>query len=238
MWRTALVALTAALLLGCATKKIALDPLRSPEKVAFVLLPSDVLSVSFPLHPELNVAQPVRPDGRVAFDFVGEIQAEGRTPEEIRQELVCLYTPLLKKVEVTVVVSGVDGHRVYVGGEVVNPGLVAMSAPMTVMEAIVQVGGFIRQSARKSEVIVVRRIEGKQHAMTVDVKKALRESETDALYLQPFDIVFVPPTKIDKVGQWVDQHINRLIPENVIFTFDKSLDREDRQTTNQQTLQF
>jgi len=224
------------LLGGCATgSPNPIGPADCPD-AEVVLQPGDVLGVKFPYCPELNEEQAIRPDGKIALQLVGEVEAAQRTPEQLRTELLTLYESKLKNPELTVIVSAFRGRRVYVGGEVSKPGVVMMEGRLTVLGAIMEAGGFLKQSARMSNVIVVRERDGKQHATSVNLNKALQRRESGPFYLEPYDIVYVPRTRIDRVDQWVDQHINQIVPQNVIFTFDKSLDSQETQTGR--TVQF
>jgi polysaccharide export outer membrane protein len=106
---------------------------------------------------------------------------------------------------------------VFVGGQVFKPGVVEMPGPMTALEAVMEVGGFdVRQAERKS-VIVIRYTDGRRHAYKLDLKKAVAGKETKPFYLKPKDIVHVPRTKIAKLNQWIDQHINKIIPDTGFF---------------------
>ena len=182
----------------------------SPTSVA--LGPGDVIDVKFFSVPELNESQTIRPDGRIALQLVGEVMAEGKTPERLRQELSELFAPHLKKPDVTVIVRAFQSRRVYVVGEVLQPGPVALPGPMTVIEAIMTAGGFNTRSANVDNVVLIRHKEGKRYGASLNLSQALKGKETDLLYLEPLDIVFVPRTTIVKVAQWIDQHINQLIP--------------------------
>jgi protein involved in polysaccharide export with SLBB domain len=189
-----------------------LPAIRSERAPVVTLAPGDVVDIKFFYVPELNESQAVRPDGRIALQLVGEVEAQGRTPEQLREDLYRLYTPHLNKPDVTVIIRSFHGRRVLVGGEVKRPGMVEMPGPLTALEAIMQAGGFDESSARISNVVVIRHKGGQRYGASLDFRDALKGKESVEFLLEPLDIVYVPRTKIVKVAQWIDQHINQLIP--------------------------
>ncbi len=224
--RLASVFLMAGLLLGCqptrrnpslSEAEVAFPP-EAPEahvaaKAGVALMPGDVLEIKFFYTPDLNESQPVRPDGKIALQLVGEVEVEGRTPAELRRELLELYVPHLKAPEIAVVVRSLYNRRVFVGGEVMRPGIVEMPGEMTVLGAIMQAGGFDLTEAEVKNVVVIRHGKNRRYGYSVDLKPALTGHETPPFYLGPEDIVYVPRTTIAMVNQWVDQHINKIIPD-------------------------
>lgn len=184
---------------------------------SLALSPGDEVDVRFYYTPELNVTQTVRPDGKIMLQLIGEVEARGKSPDELRAELLQRYGPQLKEPDITVLTRSLYTRRVYVGGQVMSPGVVNMPSQMTVLEAIMQSGGFRLPDAEVRNVVVIRHEDDQRYGYSVDVKLALEGQEAKPFYLQPMDIVHVPRTQITKVGQWVDQHINRLIPQSGLF---------------------
>jgi len=189
----------------------------TPPRVA--LVPGDVIEVKFFYTPELNESQTVRPDGKITLQLIGEIKVEGKIPAELRDELLKLYAPHLKNPEVAVIIRSFYNRRVFVGGEVMTPGIVQMPGTLSVLEAIMQAGGFDMREAELKNVVVIRHKDGQRYGYSVNLKSALAGDETEQFFLEPKDIVYVPRTEIAKLGQWIDQHINKIIPDTgVIFT--------------------
>ena len=227
VWRRAfsavVVAAVGVLVMGCVTvtpPETAEFP--EAEEVRVVLQPGDSLQVRFAYWPELDTQQSIRPDGKIALQLVGEVTAGGLTPEEVRAELLSLYADKLIDPEITIVVASLAGQRVYVGGEVLVPGLVAMQGRLTALEAIMQAGGFKKESAKLATVVVIRRRDDKQYARSLNLRKALEEPSSEPFFLEPFDVVYVPRTNIDRLDQFVDQYINQIIPDSVYASFNYS----------------
>jgi len=173
----------------------------------------DEIELKFYYTPELDITQTVRPDGKISLQLIGEIDVLGKGPSELREELLKLYIPHLKKPEIAVIVRSLLNRRVYVGGQVTTPGVIEMLGEIDVLEAIMEAGGFLLPEAEFRNVIVIRHKEGQRYAYSVNLEDSLKGKGSQPFYLQPRDIVYVPRTKITKVGQWVDQHINKLMPD-------------------------
>ena len=205
--------------LGCQSELEQPHPVEAnPEAIRQVALgPGDTIELKFFYTPELNETQRVRPDGKIALQLVGEIRVEGKNPAELRSTLMELYKPHLKDPEIAVVVRSLERHEVHVGGKVITPGTIEMPRKMTVLEAIMQAGGFDLQEAELANVVVIRHRNGQRHGYSVNVKAALEGQPIEPFYLEPQDIIYVPQTEIAKLNQWIDQHINKVIPDTGLF---------------------
>jgi protein involved in polysaccharide export with SLBB domain len=86
---------------------------------------------------------------------------------------------------------------------VVHPGLVPLNGDLTVLAAIFQAGGF-RPTAKTDSVVLVRD-SGKGSPAATKIKLDDVFLSTPHTKLKPFDVVFVPKSRIAKLNQWVDQ---------------------------------
>lgn len=184
-----------------------------PADTPVTLGPGDVLEVKFLYTPELNVTQVVRPDGKIALQIVGEVTVQGKTPAQLKNHLLQLYSEQLKDPEIVILVQSLYDRSVFVGGQVVRPSMIEMPAQMTAMEAIMRAGGFDWREAEAGSVLVLRHEGSRWKGYKLNLKSAIEGNATHCFYLQPKDIVHVPRTEIAKVDQWVDQHISKLIPD-------------------------
>jgi polysaccharide export outer membrane protein len=208
--------------IGCASTEPARFPTqayspRDPDP-EITLGSGDVLDVKFYYAPELNESQMVRPNGKISLQLIGEVDVQGKTPAQLRQELIGFYKTQLRRPEVAVIVRSLNNRRVYVGGEVKKPSLIPIPGRLTALEAIMQVGGFNMATAELSNVIIIREHNGKFEGRALDFKEILRGKPVPMVALQPRDIVYVPRTKIVELNQWIDQYITRMIP-NVAVTW-------------------
>ena len=207
--------LVASLLAACQASPPPLQPYPEAKREAparVTLKAGDVVEIKFAYANQFNDTQTVRPDGKIEMQLIGEVVAEGKTPGELREELIRLYAVQLKHPELAVVVRGLYERRVYVGGEVNKPGPVDIPGEMTALEAIMLAGGFNLERAEVQSVIVVRKQDGRLVGQTLDFKDALAGRETQPFYLQPRDVVYVSRTTITDVDQWMQQHLWRLLP--------------------------
>jgi polysaccharide export outer membrane protein len=151
----------------------------------------DVLKISFPGAPNLDTQQQVRRDGRVTMPLGGEVVAAGLTPAGLEQELIKVYASQLisKEVSVTVVSST---FTVFVSGSVVRPGKVVADHAISVLEAVMEAGGFDSTKADMRAVVVTRQEGGQYKNYTVDLKLVLEGKQSEPFYLKPGDVVYVP----------------------------------------------
>ena len=196
---------------GCATPRHPWSPsIHSQPDKEFVLAPGDEIEISFLGAPNLDVTQIIRRDGKLSLHMIGEVQAEGKTPKQLQDEVAKLYESQLQIKETSLVVKSMA--PVFVGGAVRQPGQLQVPRPITALEAIMQAGGFFEREAELANVLVIRHRDGKRFGYSLNFKEALVGNPTPVFYLRPYDIVYVPRTPVTKVNQWIDQHINRMLP--------------------------
>ncbi len=160
-----------------------------PEIVA--LREGDVLKISFPGSPTLDTTQQIRRDGKITLPLIGEVQAAGMSAEALQQDLVKLYAPQLSSKEVTVTVAS-STFPVFVTGSVIHPGKIVSDHPITVLDAIMEAGGFDYTKANLKAVRVIRHENDRVVNYTLNLKLLMDGKDNKSFYLQPSDIVFVP----------------------------------------------
>jgi protein involved in polysaccharide export with SLBB domain len=174
--------------------------------------PEDQLDIKFFYNPELNENVTVRPDGKISLQLLDEVTAAGMTPRELTAMLTQSYAKELRKPQITVIVRSFSGQRVYVGGEVTQQGLQTLASGMTVMQAVIQAGGF-KDTAMPSETIVIRKQADNQPVpFKVNLASVISGGGPDAaIVLEPADIVYVPMSPIAEANKFVNQYIERLL---------------------------
>ena len=204
------------LVAGCSSMQPArtvMDMATEPVE-PLTLSPGDVIDVKFFYTPELDESQIVRPDGFISLQLVGDVRVTNLTPGGLQQELLRRYAPHLKNPKITVLVRRTYDGRVWVTGEVKRPGPVQMNGRLTVLEAVMEVGGGTRPTADLNKVLVVRqKNDGRHYGCLVNLKDVLQGREGQQFFLHPRDVVYVPPTSITKANDWVDQYINKMVPQ-------------------------
>lgn len=154
--------------------------------------PSDLLQISVWKDPELTQQVLIRPDGGFSFPLAGEINAVGKTPEELRRELAERLGRYIPDVVVTVVVLEVRGNKIYVIGQVNDPGEFIVNPRVDVMQALSLAGG-TTAFASPSEIFVLRRDNGQQRRMPFNFDAVLRGRDLEQnVLLRSGDVVVVP----------------------------------------------
>jgi protein involved in polysaccharide export with SLBB domain len=166
--------------------------------------------------PDLDDTVVVRPDGRISSTLIDDVQAAGTTPAQLDEALTARYAKYFREPEVSVIVRKFATEKVFVGGEVGQPGMQPLGGDMTVLTAIMQAGGF-KRTARTDSVILLRNAGGKAVAERLNMK-ALMTGVTDRR-IQPFDVIYVPMSRIGKVDAFVDQYMRQLLPITVSAGF-------------------
>jgi polysaccharide biosynthesis/export protein len=177
---------------GCAnTPPSSGVPAHVPTDVQ-TLSAGDVIKISYPGTPSIpETEQQIRRDGRINLTIIGEVKAADKTPGELEKELIAAYSNHLvsKEIKVTVVASA---FSVYVGGAVLKPGKIMPLRALTVLDAIMEAGGFDETRANKKEVRVFRQEGDQVKTYYVNMKDVLNGVQTTPIYLKAHDTVYVP----------------------------------------------
>lgn len=131
----------------------------------------------------------IRPDGKITLPLVGDIDANGRTPGQLRETLVTELKTYMTNPVVTVIVVDVKLPVAYVMGAVNHPGAVTLQDnQLTVLQALALAGG-LKDFASK-DIKILRRSGTGEKAANFNYKDAIHGSAP--VYLHPGDTVVVP----------------------------------------------
>ena len=161
----------------------------------------------------------VRPDGKIDVPRLGEYQAAGFELADVRAVLTEDAADIIHNpVDVIARLTEMTGGRIYVGGEVADPGVYALSATPTVLQAVIMAQGPINTSRMNSVLVMRRNPDGKPYVFKTNLHQVLTQGSTENdFYLRSFDVVYVPKKLISRANLFVEQYINDLVP------FDNSL---------------
>jgi protein involved in polysaccharide export with SLBB domain len=154
------------------------------------LVAGDTVRISFPAAPELNQTQKIGADGTLSLPLVGEVTVSGKTVGELQVELARLYKPQLQDNEVLVSLD-TRAVPVVVSGAVQRPGKIVFERPATVLEAIMEAGGFTPEADLK-KVSLIRIVKGEHETQVVDLRPLLKGKPTPAIYCSGGDVIYVP----------------------------------------------
>lgn len=159
----------------------------------YVVGPEDVLSISVWKNPDLSKTVTVRPDGMISLPLVGDIKAAGLTPEELRKEVLVKVKPYQDTAVISVIVETVNSYKVYVIGEVKNPGMYLLKSNATVLNAIALSGGFSQYASKSKVVLIRKRPDNKgEEKIVIKFKELVYEDSDRNSTLKPGDTIFVP----------------------------------------------
>jgi polysaccharide export outer membrane protein len=116
----------------------------------------DLIMVRVWREPELSGQFPVRPDGKISLPLVNEVMADGLTPEQLAETIAKGLSRYMTQPEVSVAVQQVNSKKYFIIGEVQKPGSYPLTVPTTVLEALVNAGGF-RDFANPKKIIILRK---------------------------------------------------------------------------------
>ena len=170
-------------------------PLQAQESAisAYKINPGDVLSVTVWKEEDLQRQVLVRPDGAFSFPLAGEIQATGKSVEDVREILVERLSEYIPDPVVTIATEAIQGNKVYVIGQVNRPGEFIAAARIDVVQALSIAGGFT-PFAQKNDVLILRRgPDGSQQSMNFRYNEVEKGRDLQQnLVLRPGDVVIVP----------------------------------------------
>src|ERR1700704_3146697 len=104
--------------------------------------PGDKLRIEVYKDPQLSQSVQVRPDGKITLPLVGDMEATGRTPIELRDTIAKSLKDYINNPTVTVIVVEALASQIFVMGEVTHPGTMQLHGPTTILQALAMAGGF------------------------------------------------------------------------------------------------
>ena len=201
------VALAATALAGCARgggDRPALPPaayVAAQERPGeeYVIGPLDQLNVFVWRNPELSAKVQVRPDGRITTPLVNDMPAVGKTPAALAEDMKKALGEYVKDPIVSVIVenfSGTFSQQVRIVGATEKPASIPFRANMTLLDAMIAVGGLSQYAAGdKARLVRFDRDTGKQREYGLSISKLLKKGDSSAnVRLEPGDVIIIPET--------------------------------------------
>lgn len=161
----------------------------------YVIGPGDNLNVFVWRNPDLSATVPVRPDGRISIPLVKEVMAAGKSPQILGNEIQTDLAKFVQNPNVTVIVTNFQGpyaSQIRIVGEAASPSAIPYRRGMTVLDAIIEVGGLTDQ-ASGNRAVIVRSNGGKESNYSVRLDDLIRNGDVGAnVDLTPGDIIIIP----------------------------------------------
>jgi polysaccharide biosynthesis/export protein len=171
-------------------------PPASAVPESYVLGPGDVIDVFVWRNPDLTVTVPVRPDGRITTPLAEDILVSGKTTMQAAREIEETLREYVKNPQVNVIVTTAlsSQRQVRVVGQVQNPRGLQYVDGMTVLDAVLAVGG-LGQFAAGNRSKIVRTIDDKETEIKARIGDILDGDLKTNRLLKPGDILVVPQSR-------------------------------------------
>ena len=160
------------------------------DNAHYIVGTEDTLQITVWKEPSLSGTIPVRPDGMISLVLVGDIQAAGRTPMQLADDITVKLKKYIQDPNVSVLVMGVNSQKVFMVGEVNHVGPVMLTGGMTTLQAIAAAGGLTPYASAK-KIYILRGDAGKQEKIPFNYKQALK-GENQGVSLKPGDTIVIP----------------------------------------------
>ncbi|MDX6749962.1 polysaccharide export protein [Geminicoccaceae bacterium 1502E] len=169
----------------------------APSAEKYRIAPGDELSIFVWQDRDLSLKVRVRPDGRISMPLLEDVEAAGRTPSELGRQLEQGLSTYVQEPVVTVIVADFLGpldQQVRVLGEATTPQSLSWRPDMSVLDALIAVGG-LTEFADGNGAILVRRGDGEPVRYRVRLADLLRSGDVSAnAALLPGDVLIIPET--------------------------------------------
>jgi len=167
----------------------------------YLLYPGDEIEVATPTASELTRQLKVGPDGRVSLPLIGHVMAADRTLSQLEADISAGYATQLRRPEVEVTLRLAGPLKVWVDGEVRNPGVFDMPGDIDAYQAVIMAGGAL-PSAKTQRAALIRRGPGGVRMMRV---VDLRPRQSEVVALRRGDIIFLPRTTLGELAAFFTQ---------------------------------
>ena len=163
----------------------------------YLIGPLDQLNVFVWRNPELSAKVQVRPDGRITTPLVNDMPAVGKTPSQLADDMKKALGEYIKDPIVSVIVenfSGTGSQQVRVVGATEKPASIPYRANMTLLDAMIAVGGLSQYAAgNKAKLVRYDRDTGKSKEYALQISDLLKRGDSKAnVRLEPGDVIIIP----------------------------------------------
>jgi len=147
-------------------------------------------------NPEVTVTVTVRPDGNISVPLIGDVEAGGRTPNELAETIKRQLSSYIREPNVVVTVTELRSNeflsRVRVTGAVRTPRSMPYRQGMTVLDAVLEAGG-VNDFASPNRTKLYRRLKDKTEVFEIWLGDVLNKGQLETnLFVRPGDVITVP----------------------------------------------
>lgn len=169
-----------------------------------------IIELPFVKIDELSTTQLVRPDGKITFPPLGDIEVKGLTVNQLSQILMEKISTLIKDIRVTVSIKQFGGRKIIVLGEVTSPGVYKPSGEVTLLEAIALAGGYTKDAILRNVVVISGALD-KPEPKVYNVLATIKNGDlSQNAIVRVGNIVYVPASHISNINHILTQLIGPL----------------------------
>jgi polysaccharide export outer membrane protein len=156
----------------------------------------DRVQVTVWRNPELSVTAPVRPDGKISVPLIGDVEAGGRAPAEVAENIKRQLSTYIRDPNVAVIITELRSHeflsRVRVTGAVRTPRSMPYRQGMTILDAVLEAGA-VNDFASPNRAKLYRKTKDKTEVFEIQLGDILNKGRLETnLMLRPGDVITVP----------------------------------------------
>jgi polysaccharide export outer membrane protein len=178
-----------------------------PPESQYVIGVGDRLDVVFLFHTNLSTRDlVVRRDGRISLPYVGDQMAAGVTPMTLDSLLTVGFSDILRDPSISVIVTQPAPQKVFVLGEVNQPGSFKFDEDVSMLQSVAMAGGFTKGALSRHAVLIRRQGVNKIVGIEVDLQSVMDGSLMgNDIQLRNYDIVYVPQHPIYSAADFMNQ---------------------------------
>ncbi len=161
----------------------------------YIIGTGDALQINVWRSAELSSNVIVRPDGKVTTPLVDDIQASGKTPTQLANDIEQVLGEYLRSPEVSVIVATQGAaNQIQVVGEVNQPAPVAYRNGLRVLDVVISAGG-LTDFAAGNRSKIVRTISGRSVECRVRIGDIMTGDLAENIELYGGDVLVIPETR-------------------------------------------
>lgn len=173
------------------------EPPKASVPADYIIGPGDTVQIFVWRNPELTATVPVRPDGKISTPLVEDMVAVGKNPSALARDIEKVLGEYVRSPQVNVIVTQPASvfSQVKVIGQVARPQALAYREGMTVLDAVLAVGG-LGQFAAGNRARIMRTTDGRQQEIKLKLASLVNDGDMKQnLALKPGDVLIVPETR-------------------------------------------
>jgi len=163
----------------------------------YFLRPGDVISINVVDNPEFSLRTKIRPDGRINFPVLGDLEVSGTTSTEIVKMMEEKLQPYVNNAAVSVTIEQYFANKIFIIGDLNTNGEFPIFEPIDVMRAIAMAGGLTNSKAKEGRII-----KANGQVIIVSFKVLFAGGKNEAYMLHPGDTFYVPKSFTVPWGAW------------------------------------